>query len=160
MERAFLKIDSFPGTSCVPGFEGQIELTSFQYGCNQPTVPVQSYEPPRPGRTMHYMVKFSKHPDSSSGCFCQALWLGQTLEKAELTACLLGEGTPAPFLKIVLEDVIIADYNLINSEGATKEIISMNFSKIALHFAGEAGHETNVCHDLRSNEVQRIGSVK
>ena len=153
MELGFLKIDDFQGASAVPGFEGQIELTSFQYGCNQPTAPVQSYEPIRPGRTMHYMVKFTKHPDSSSRDFCQALWLGKTLEKAELTACVLSDGQVRPFLKITVEDVVIAEYNLINSEGATKEVISMNFSRITAGFIDKDGRESAASHNLQSNEV-------
>ena len=152
-EQGFLKINGLQGSSIVPGFEGQIELTSFQYGCNQPTVPVQSPEPPRPGKAMHYMVKFTKHPDGSSSGLCQALWLGKVLEKAELTACCLAQGKARPFMKICLEEVVIADYNLLNSEGATKEIISMNFSKISVHFLDETGGESAVSHDLRYNEV-------
>ena len=151
IERGFLQIDGLPGESRVPGFEGQIELTSFQYGCNQPTIPVQSAEAPRPGRAMHYMVKFTKHPDSASSGFCQALWMGKTLPKAVLTACRLNKDSPQPFLRISLENVVIADYNLINSEGGSKEIISMNFAKIEMEYLGEV--TATASHDLRTNEV-------
>lgn len=154
MEKGFLKIDGFIGESSAPGFEGQIELTSFQYGCNLPTVPVQSAEPPRPGRAMHYMVKFTKKPDSASHLFCQALWQSKILPKATLTGCRMDNNKAVPFLKISLENLLIADYNLLNSEGVSKEIIAMNFAKIKLEYLNKNDTKINsATHDLRSNEV-------
>lgn len=157
MDVSFLHIEGIRGESVYAGFAGQIELTSFSYGCSQPATPVCGHGASGTGRPMHYMLKFTKTPDIATPSICSYVWTGDTVPRAALTACRMNNGKPVPFMQISLEDVIVAEYNLVNSEGGTKEIVSLNFGKIRFEYINQDGKDPlAIIHDLKENEITRL----
>ena len=163
MEKAYLKLDGIMGDTKTGKFAGQLELASFSYGCSQATTPLsgtlRNGELPSNGYPTHSMLEFTKIPGSASTDICKHVWSGIPIAQAQLTACRRNNGEAVPFLVISLQNVIVAEYKLVSSEGLSKEIVSLKFLKISFEYLPEDAttNPQGIVHDLDSNEVSSLG---
>ena len=159
MDHAYLKIDTIEGESTVEGYEKQIEIYSFSYGCSQPTSPVRSNDGPTTGRAMHNMMHFSKRTDLATADLCKNVWSGAVLKDAVLTVCRMDNNKSIAYLVITLENVVIADYNISGGGGIPSESFSLNYAIINIQYiqqqkeGGESGNKA-AKHDLKTNKVE------
>lgn len=154
------------GGSSSKGHETEIEVLSWSHGFHQPTTPVRSHGG---GGTVekvnHALFTFTKILDSSTDDLLKMCWSGKHIDKATVT-CYRSAGDTGgpqmgvPYLKIVMESVIVADYNVSGATGDMPlETVSLNYAKVTYTYnaqdktKGVRGADQPVSHDLRTNEV-------
>lgn len=136
---AFLKIDGIDGESTTQGYEGWIELVSFNWGAVAAVNPgFLAGRGSASGRTMPEGFTFMKVTDSASPLIFAKMAQGSAFDKVSLACRLAGGSDPAgapqdAFLKIDFSNVLISGYH----EGGNTatdvrpvESISLNFTKI------------------------------
>jgi len=155
----FIKIDDIEGDTTVKGFEKQIEVNSFSFSTSQSTSPIRSNTSHTDGRPSLSLFNFTKSCDKASPLICKKLWSGATLKTAEFTACRDEGGSLIPFLKIAMENIVIANYSVSGGGGMPYENVALNYAKIEINYIpqkNEGGTSGNVpaSYDLTTESAK------
>jgi type VI secretion system secreted protein Hcp len=141
-----------------------IEVLSWSHGFNQPTSPVRSTAGGGTvERANHSDFSFTKYMDSATDDLLKQCWGGKHIDKATLE-CYRSDGAddenPALYLKIIMEKVIISNYNVGGGAGDIPvENVSLSYGKVTYEYhpqdeaSGSEGSVEPVYHDLTTNQI-------
>jgi type VI secretion system secreted protein Hcp len=115
--------DSINGEASEPGYEQQIEMTSFAWGLSRPTGGRPS------GAAIFSDFAFTKRVDSASPdifLYCAA---GRPIDRVEIAVLQSAGGSQPPYLQFELGDVIITSCQVSGSADADRavESVSLNY---------------------------------
>jgi type VI secretion system secreted protein Hcp len=130
-----IKIDTIPGHSEVKGFEGQIQLDSFQWNMQQRTS-FGSSTGGGAGKVNMGDLTFVHHVDKATPKLMIACCTGAHIKDAVLVCRKAGGDSAVDFLKITLNDVIVSSVAPSGSnDGDTpKETISLAFADYKVEY--------------------------
>lgn len=139
-----------------------IEVLSWNHHFDQPQSPVRSsVGGGTVERVNHSPFVFRKHIDSATDDLLKMCWTGQHIDKAVFHAYRSdgNTGEPIKYLEIQMEEVVVADYSVVGSEGdIPKEEVELTYGKVTYTYTpqkktGEAGSAQPVTHDLTTNKI-------
>jgi type VI secretion system Hcp family effector len=153
----FLKIDSIPGDSIIPGHENEIEINSLQFGVARPIgTPVGDglLHGSTPSASEVLVTKMMD--TSSPKLFAESL-VGKSHDKVEIFLTKIQDRELITFAQYTLEDVIISGYSVSSGGDTPAESISLNYLKITTKFTpigpgGKPGTPLLFCFDFAQNE--------
>jgi type VI secretion system secreted protein Hcp len=130
---AYLKIDGINGESEDEKHRQWIEVSNVLYSINQPRAEtVSTAGGLTTGRAELYPITFRKLADIASPVLLQTCTAGKTIPKAVFEFMRAdGNGTPIPYFKIELENLMIANITPDSGEGGIiSERVHLAYSKI------------------------------
>lgn len=160
----YLKIEGpdVKGESTDEKHADQIEVLGWSHSFHQPTSPVRSTAGSGTvERANHSDLTFTKYTDISSLDLLKHCWSGQHFTKMTFQQFRSGGvGKEVEFMRIELEDVIIANFSVSAGAGDIPvENISLAYGKITYMYdpadektGAGAGHKPAI-HDLKTNTV-------
>jgi type VI secretion system secreted protein Hcp len=130
-----IKIDTIPGNSEIKGFEGQIQLETFQWNMHQTTSFGHS-SGGGAGKVNMGDLQFTHHVDKATPKLMIACCTGAHIKDAVLTCRKAGGESAVDFLKIELKDVIVSSVSPQGSNhGDTPtESVSLAFSEYKVEY--------------------------
>ena len=131
----FLKITDIKGESKNKGHENEIDIRSWSWGLAQ-TGTMAMGGGGGAGKVAVQNLNLTKHIDASSTDLALACCNGKHIPEAVLT-CQKAGGTPLPYIKITLTNVIVCNYNTgghAQSEELFTEQFSLNFEKVKMEY--------------------------
>lgn len=129
----YLQIDGIKGESADSAHTGWIEITSANWGVNQPrSNTVSTGGGHTAERCEHRALSFSKLADIASPVLMQTCSTGKTIPKAKLEFMRAdSDGKPVKYYEVELENVMIASMDQVIGEGMVlHDDISLRFSKV------------------------------
>jgi type VI secretion system secreted protein Hcp len=136
----FLKIKSIPGPSTVKGFENTIEILSFSWGGQLPSVSQSSASAETTGQAHLGELTISKYADKSSPLLFANMTGGKRMaEDVELDINKILDNNSQTFASIKLTNAIVSSFNT-SGGGAGEppvESISFNYVKVYFGYANE-----------------------
>lgn len=124
---AYIKLPGIEGESPTAGYEKQIQLMSFAWGCTQPAS--QHYgSGGGVGKADWQDFSFMKMIDKSSPKLQEALAKGTHIKDAKLTVREVGGEEAVEYYTVVFKDVIITSYQTSGSSGSEKMTDSCSFA--------------------------------
>lgn len=127
---AFLKIDGIPGESLDEQCKDWIEITGYSFGTYQSaSVTASTAGGATSGRTTLSNLTLTKMLDKSSCKLMAASCAGQHFKEVQLSVHRAG-GDKMKFYELILEEVIIAEYNQNANDGIPTELIQLNYGRI------------------------------
>jgi len=160
---AYLKLDSIDGDSTADGHTKEIEILSWNHGFAQPTSATRSTAG---GGTVeqaiHQPMSVSKYVDSATCALMKACWSGKTIKTATLSLNRASgdeKNKAVEYLKVVMEDVIIANHSLSGGGGdLPAENLALDYATVQYTYVlqkpdGTAGGNKPAKHDLMKREI-------
>ena len=127
---AFLKIEGIPGEALDEQCKDWIEITGYSFGTYQSaSVTASTAGGATSGRTTLSNLTLKKMLDKSSCKLMAANCAGEHFKEVKLSVHRAG-GDKMKFYEIILEEVIIAEYNQIANDGIPTELIQLNYGRI------------------------------
>ncbi len=155
--QAFLKLDDIKGESLDSKHAGEIEILSFSFGATNSGA-TSSGGGLGSGKATFSSFRFNKLYDASSPALFQGTATGTHYKTATFAFRRPGGESPADFLTIKLEDVLISGYE----QGGTKEPplledVALNAAKIEIEYRpqgrdGKLGTPIKASYDLAQNK--------
>lgn len=133
---AFLEIEGVEGESTRKGFEGKIELMSFNMNVSNPTT-IGSGGGGGAGKAVMSPVMLTKYTDASSPAIFQACCKGTHYPTAKITLHKAGGEEAVDYLILEFEKCYISSYNQSGSSGGDDrsiDQIAMDFGKVTFTF--------------------------
>jgi type VI secretion system secreted protein Hcp len=130
---AYLKIEGIAGESEDDRHRGWIEVSNVMYAIHQPRAEsVSTAGGMTSGRAELYPITFTKLADISSPVLLQTCAAGKTIPKALFEFLRAdGNGTPIPYFRIELENLMIANITPDSGDGGIiSERVHLAFAKI------------------------------
>jgi type VI secretion system secreted protein Hcp len=151
----FLKVDGIDGEATTSGFEAQIQLLSFGWGCSQQHSASHGTGLGAEGADFQD-VHFSKIMDKSSPKIEEACYKGDHIKEITLTVREAG-GKPLEYYKVKYEDCLFSHYQTDGNEGGGKcmESGAFAYSKFTVTYqsqdkTGTKKDKVEVEHDLKA----------
>jgi type VI secretion system secreted protein Hcp len=138
---AFLKIEGIGGESEDDKHRGWIEVSNVIYAVNQPRAEVVSTAGGMTsGRAELYPITFTKLADVASPVLLQTCAMGKTLSKAVFEFLRAdGNGTPIPYFKIELENLMIANITPDSGDGGIiSERVQLAYARIKWNYVRQS----------------------
>jgi type VI secretion system secreted protein Hcp len=109
----YLQLKDIKGEAEDKDHKDWIEILSWSHGFSQPASPIRSSTGSTVERANHMDLSLTKYLDSATDDLLKACWSGKQIETGVLE-CYRADGNNAPikYLKIEMEDIIVANYNL------------------------------------------------
>jgi type VI secretion system secreted protein Hcp len=157
----YLQIDGIKGESQDDKHKDWIEITSAQWGVNQPKSATASTGGGHTAeRCEHRSVTLTKLADLSSPMLMQTSSAGKTIPKARLEFFRAdGHGERIKYYEVEMENVLIASVNqAIHEGGLLQDSVALRFSKVKWKYTqqkigGGVGGNTSGGWDLASNKI-------
>jgi type VI secretion system secreted protein Hcp len=157
----YLQIEGIKGESHDDKHKDWIELTSAQWGVNQPKSATASTGGGHTAeRCEHRSVTFTKLADMSSPMLMQTSSAGKTIPRAKLEFFRAdGQGDRIKYYEVEMENVLIASVNqAIHEGGLLQDSVALRFSKVKWKYTqqkigGGAGGNTSGGWDLANNKI-------
>jgi type VI secretion system secreted protein Hcp len=134
---AFLSVDGVDSQSTRKGFESEIEITSFNWGVNNPTS-VMFGEGSGSGKATLSSFNITKRTDMSSPQLFQACCLGKHFPKATVTLHKAAGENPVDYLRLDFTDVFVTDMQWAGTSGmgddVPEESVAMTFGKVEMTY--------------------------
>jgi type VI secretion system secreted protein Hcp len=133
---AYLTVDGVSGESKRSGHEGQIEITSFQFGASNPSS-VGTGGGGGTGTVSLSSFNITKKTDAASAELFQHCCTGQHFPTAKLTLYKSG-GTALDYLVYDFEEVFVDHITWTGQEGGDNiphENVSFSFGKVSITYA-------------------------
>jgi type VI secretion system secreted protein Hcp len=134
---AFLTVEGVDSQSTRKGFESQIEITSFNWGVNNPTS-VMHGEGSGSGKASLTSFNVSKKTDMSSPQLFQACCLGKHFPSALVTFHKAAGDEPIDYLKLEFTDVFVTDMQWAGTSGVGDDVpeenVSFTFGKVSMTY--------------------------
>jgi type VI secretion system secreted protein Hcp len=135
---AFLTIDGVEGESQRTGHEGQIEITSFQFGASNPSS-VGHGSGGGTGTVSISSFNITKRTDATSPALFQKCCEGEHYPTAKLTLYKSGgSGGALDYLTYEFEEVYVDNISWSGAEGGDPipfESVSFSFGKVTVNYA-------------------------
>ena len=143
--------------------KNEIEVHAWNHGFTQPTSPLRSSAGAGTVERAHHAdFTFTKYLDSSTDDLLKHCWSGKQISKATLT-CYRADGNnkPIEYLKVAMEQVIIANVSLGGGGGDLPvENVALSYGKVQYVYNpqkkedGTSGPaQQPIAHDLKTNTV-------
>lgn len=157
----YLQIDGIKGESQDSNHQGWIELTSAQWGVEQPKSATASTGGGHTAeRCEHRSIAVTKIADLSSPILMQTCSAGKTIPKAKLEFMRAdSDGKPVKYYEVELENVLIGGVDQTVHEGSVlHDRVSLKFSKVKWKYTqqkigGGSGGNTAGGWDLATNRI-------
>jgi type VI secretion system secreted protein Hcp len=134
---AFLTIDGVESQSTRKGFERAIELTSFNWGVNNPSS-VMYGEGSGSGKATLSTFNVTKKTDMSSPQLFQACCLGKHFPKATVTLHKAGGTNPIDYLKLEFKDLFVTDMQWAGTSGTGDDVpeehLAFTFGRVQMTY--------------------------
>jgi type VI secretion system secreted protein Hcp len=133
---AFLSVDGVDGEAKRKGFEGQIELLSFNLGAHNPTT-IGSGGGGGSGKVVLSPFACTKVTDKASPALFQACCMGKHFPKAAVTLHKAGGDAAVDYLKYAFEKVFIQSIDWSGSSGGDDrpiEQLSFAYGKVEITY--------------------------
>ena len=154
----FLKFASIKGDSQVTGHEDEVEVLGWSWGAHQSGT-MHRGRGGGAGKVSVNDLSITKHVDRATPNLWKLCCNGKHEEEAVLTIRKAGGNDPVEYLKITLEEVLVAYVQSSGAEGEDliTESITLNFAKFKLEYTpqegdGSAGASVETGWDIRKNE--------
>jgi len=131
-----LDIDGIGGESQIKGFEGQIDVLSWNWGMVQSGT-THLGKGGGGGKVAVNDITFSKYVDEATPKLIKLCTTGAHKPKATLTVRKAGGDSPVDYLKIEMNTVMISSYNTGGANDGldrVQETISLNFAKFTVTY--------------------------
>jgi type VI secretion system secreted protein Hcp len=150
----FLKYDSIDGESTERGHEKEIEVMSFHWGVSQ-SGSLAFGGGGGAGKAQFQDLHYSSNTSKASPQLMLACASGRHLKYATLSGRKAGgEGTPADFLHVKIEDVLVSSYNNAGDRNSGPgDAVSLNYARIAFSFTGSDGKVVSEGWDVKANKA-------
>jgi type VI secretion system secreted protein Hcp len=139
---AYIKFDGVDGESKDRDHEGWIDVLSVDWGMNKPNEGATG-QSRRRGSVVVEDVVLVKELDKSSPKLQEKMLMGEVIPKLEIEMTETNsDGTQQPYLKIVMEDVIISSYQTSangDSDDRPTEEVAFYYNKISYHYMNDGG---------------------
>jgi len=158
----FIKFDDVAGESTDVNHTDWIEILSWNHGFSQPASPLRGSSGSTIEMANHMDFSFTKALDSATDDLIGSCWKGHQYETATVEFFKSDGGNePIKYLEIVMDDVIIANFNISGGGGdMPMENISLAYSKVKYIYDPknkEDGSQSDgvqpIEHDLKTNSV-------
>lgn len=154
----FLKFASIKGDSQVSGHEDEVEVLGWSWGAHQSGT-MHRGKGGGAGKVSVNDMSITKYVDQATPNLWKLCCNGKHEDEAVLTIRKAGGDSPVEYLKITLEEVLVADMQTGGSQGEEiiTESITLNFAKFKLEYTpqepdGSAGATVETGWDIRKNE--------
>lgn len=154
----FLKFASIKGDSQVAGHEDEVEVLGWSWGAHQSGT-MHRGKGGGAGKVSVNDLSITKYVDQATPNLWKLCCNGKHEDEAVLTIRKAGGDSPVEYLKITLEEVLVADMQTGGSQGEEiiTESITLNFAKFKLEYTpqepdGSAGATVETGWDIRKNE--------
>jgi type VI secretion system secreted protein Hcp len=149
----YMKYGDIQGDVTAKGFEGAVELNSFQWGVNRsistPIIGGAGREASAPSVSE---IVISKKLDSSSVPLMQQA-VGDDPAHVEADFVNKVKGKLQPYLTVKLDNTLISGYSMSSGGDRPSESLSLNFTKISIGSVGIKGETQNFTFDLAKQKV-------
>jgi type VI secretion system secreted protein Hcp len=152
----FLKLDGIPGESVDAKHKGEIDVLAFSWGVSAGKT-AASGGGGGSGKSVFDDLLVVAHTSKASPLLWQACASGKHVKTAVLT-CRRAAKSPVEFLKITLEDVLVASYELDGSdEEPPLDQVALSYAKIVTEYtsvdaAGKAQPPVKAGWDVKANK--------
>jgi len=154
----FLKFASIKGDSQVAGHEDEVEVLGWSWGAHQSGT-MHRGKGGGAGKVSVNDLSITKYVDQATPNLWKLCCNGKHEDEAVLTIRKAGGDSPVEYLKITLEEVLVANMQTGGSQGEEiiTESITLNFAKFKLEYTpqepdGSAGATVETGWDIRKNE--------
>lgn len=154
----FLKFGSIDGDSKVAGHEDEIEVLGWSWGAHQSGT-MHRGRGGGAGKVSVQDMTINKWVDQATPNLWKLCCNGKHEDEAILTIRKAGGDSPVEYLKITLEEVLIADLQTGSAQGDedVTETLTLNFAKFKLEYTpqeadGTGGATVETGWDIRANE--------
>jgi type VI secretion system secreted protein Hcp len=154
----FLKFGSIDGDSKVAGHEDEIEVLGWSWGAHQSGT-MHRGRGGGAGKVSVQDMTINKWVDQATPNLWKLCCNGKHEDEAVLTIRKAGGDSPVEYLKITLEEVLIADLQTGSAQGDedVTETLTLNFAKFKLEYTpqeadGTGGATVETGWDIRANE--------
>src|SRR6056297_912665 len=154
----FLKFASIKGDSQVAGHEDEVEVLGWSWGAHHSGT-MHRGKGGGAGKLSVNDMSITKYLDQATPNLWKLCCNGKHEDEAVLTIRKAGGDSPVEYLKITLEEVLVADMQTSGSQGeeVITESITLNFAKFKLEYTpqegdGSAGATVETGWDIRKNE--------
>lgn len=137
---AFLELDGVEGESTRKGFEGQVEIESFQFGAHNPTS-IGSGGGAGAGKAQLSRFVISKKTDASSTALFQACCTGKHFTTAKVTFHKAGGEEALPYLTYEFDKVFVESIDWSGASGGDdrpNESVALAFGKVEILYQSQA----------------------
>src|SRR5262245_54564065 len=138
MATMFLKFEpALEGESTQDGYKQQIEVDSYSHGVSHAVQPSKSgVGNQSSGSCSHSAINITKRMDKTSPVLMLRASDGKRFDKATLTVLRAGnDGKLLPYMEILLEHVIVADYHQSGMMDAVPaENVSLGYGKLTMTY--------------------------
>jgi type VI secretion system secreted protein Hcp len=141
------------------GFEKQIELGSFQFGCGRSVASPTGGSTNREGGTPSVSeITVTKTEDEASGNLVQEAYSGKGTATVVISFVRTDAGGGVCYLEYTLSNVMLSGYSISSGGDRPSESVSLNFTKIQTRFIpqnadGTAGTAFPVTYDLAAQKM-------
>ena len=131
----FLKITDIKGESKNKGHEKELDIRSWSWGLSQIGT-MATGSGGGGGKVQVRNLNITRYVDAASTDLVLACCNGKHIPEAVLT-CQKAGGTPLPYIKITLTNVILTNYDLVGhaqAEDLFTEVFSLNFERVKMEY--------------------------
>ena len=142
----YLELGPIKGECESGGFEEQIEVISFVFECEAGESEGRKGGARRNDPLPLRPFVFTKRVDSASPLILQYLWSGASLSGNTVLTLSYDDGLKQSALKIILSNVVVANYSLLGVHGEDpEEEITLKFEVVRVehHAGGKMTHSSN-----------------
>jgi type VI secretion system secreted protein Hcp len=152
----FLKIEGIKGESTDSKHKEEIDVESWSWGETQVGASGGHGGGAGAGKVSMQDFTFTMQTNKASPTLMLACATGQHITEATLSARKAG-GEQQDYLKIVMQDLIIANFQLGASNEIPRDQVAINFSKISFEYKeqkpdGTLGSPVKTGYDLKANK--------
>jgi type VI secretion system secreted protein Hcp len=159
---AYLLIDGVPGECTVAGFEGLIEIQSYNHGVAQSaSASASTAGGATTGRCSHGDFTITKELDKASAILAQKCSDGSHIPTVTLTLTRSGGGDRVPYMEYKLTNCIISSVSIGGGAGSfPTESVAINYGKIDWTYTqqkredGSGGGKTTGSWNLQTNSAK------
>ena|SRR3990167_10508392 len=150
----YLNIDNINGNVTTKGYENEIDIYSFHFSVNRPSLMQvgdnKNRTPGHPGLTV---ISISKKLDCASNHLFELACNGQSLPCATFTVVRTGK-TLEPYAKYILYNVMVAEFSsAMHAEGTPLESIKLSYTKLETHYLGEQSSPKRSGFNLQTAQI-------
>jgi len=147
----FLSLHKIQGESEDQKFEGDIEITGWSAGYEQPISAAKSATGPTVERVQAEPITITKSVDSASNDLLQAIWSGKVILSGFIS-CWRADAKkekPVEYLRIEMDHIVVTTFGISGGEGEiAQEEVGLSAGKVTFIYkgqkkiGGEEGKET------------------
>ena len=129
----FMEPDGLKGESVVPGYEGWIEIDSFQFGAGVGISSPISGKDRESSAPSLSEITVTKQSDSTSVSFFSRLTQGPAFPQVRF---VMRDGSGSRIFRFILQDVLVSGYSMSTGGGIPTESLSLNYVILTVeHYA-------------------------